>query len=65
MKNLQWFKDRISKRIYRNHYDCCPDCSDVSENGLIVYNKEHAEVLYNTQNDFEAEGRVMNYRDKK
>lgn len=65
MQTLNWFENRIDKRIYRNHYDCCRNCDDVSENGLIINNQEHAKYLFDNQNDFEAEGRVMNYRDKK
>jgi len=65
MQTLSWFNSKIGKKIFRDYYKCCATCDEIFENGLLVKSKEHAEVLYNTQNDFEAEGRVMNYRDKK
>lgn len=65
MQTLSWFQNKIGKKIFRDYYKCCDTCDEIFKNGLIIKDKEHAEVLYNTQNDFEVEGRVMNYRDKK
>jgi len=62
----QWFIDRIGKRIYRDMSTCqCSGCMDITDNGLIVDNKEHASYLYNVQIDFAKEGAFLNYRDDK
>jgi len=50
MKSLNWFKNRIGKRIYRDRNDChCLDCEDAVGNGLIVRDKNHAEYLHMIQ----------------
>lgn len=64
-KSEQWFADRIGKRIFRNHYECCADCINVDKNGLIVNDKDHANYLACIDNDFASEGRLLNYRDEK
>lgn len=65
IRDLNWFKKRIGKRIFRDPDNCkCPTCKDVVKNGLIVANKNHAEYLAMTDNDFEREGIKLNYRDK-
>ena len=64
-KTLKWFKNRIGKRIYREHSKCCPHCDEIAENGLIVANEQHASHLYSVDCDFANENIFMNYRDKK
>lgn len=58
MNNLNWFKKRQGKRIYRDKGTCdCKDCQEVEKNGLIIradINNEdiifsHAEYLYDNQ----------------
>jgi len=42
-KELQWFLDRIGKRIYRENNFCdCEICVDVWKKGLIVLDELHA-----------------------
>jgi len=65
MQSLEWFKNRIGKRIFRDAYKCCSTCDEIFEKGLIINSQEHAEALYHTQNDFKQDGRIMNYRDIK
>lgn len=67
MKTLQWFINRIGKRIYRNSSNCpeCATCKDVEENGMIIEDESHAEYLFNIQNDFGACNVFLNYRDTK
>lgn len=65
MKTLKWFKNRIGKRVFRNHHDCCANCEDNYNDGLIIFDEQHAEYLYMIQNDFGIEGYELDYRDKK
>jgi len=59
-KPLEWFLDRIGKRIYRHDVTCdCTLCKDVTKNGIVVRGKHHAEYLYIVQNDI-----FINYNDK-
>lgn len=47
MRTLKWFENRIGKIIYREKTSCnCDTCKSVSENGLIVWDKHHAEYLH-------------------
>lgn len=49
---LQWFIDRIGKKIYRINNSCsCPICIHTYENGLIVDDKFHALYLFDCQNE--------------
>ena len=65
MNTLKWFANRIGKRIYRDPYKCCAHCDEVAKNGLIISSKTHALYLFDTENDFGAEGIKLKYRDKK
>jgi hypothetical protein len=50
MKDLQWFIDRIGKKIYRENNTCeCIVCMDVFKNGLIVMSESHAYYLCDCQ----------------
>ncbi len=50
--DLQWFLDRIGKRIYRENNRCtCSICVDVFNNGLIVDDKFHASYLFDCQHE--------------
>lgn len=52
IKDLQWFKDRIGKRVYRKNNVCkCPICLDAFENGLIIKDEDHAYYLRDIQNE--------------
>ena len=64
-QSLEWFKDRVGKRIFRDHHECCTDCTEVAENGLIISDEQQAEYLFDIQNEFGAEGFELNYRSKK
>lgn len=49
--NLEWFKDRVGKRIFRTESTCtCEVCKKVYEVGLIVVDMFHAQYLYDCQN---------------
>ena len=62
-----WFKNHIGKRIFRDADSCtCPHCANVVENGLVIYNEQHADYIYTTQNDYYYESGIeLRYRDKK
>jgi len=48
---LQWFLDRIGKRIYRRGGACrCEHCQKVLKEGLIVRDRQHANYLFDCQN---------------
>ena len=65
-KNAEWFIARIGKRIYRDsRRDCCPTCSKIAKEGLIVHDESHARYLADVDMDFGAEGICSNYRDTK
>ena len=61
MKTLQWFKDRIGKRIYRDHNGCpCESCTRRNERGIVVAGEYHAKYLYDISCELMTE-----YRDLK
>lgn len=64
MKTLKWFYSKIGKRIYRNAVECCSTCRDISLNGIVVHDKNHAQYLFDIQNDFMSEGIDLDYRSK-
>lgn len=65
-ERLQWFIDRISKRVFRNPSNCtCDTCNRVVEEGLIINDAFHAEYLYDCEGEFTAEGTPLRYFDSK
>ena len=58
---LKWFLNRIGKRVYRLiDYPCCRVCDEVYKNGLVIYDRAHAQYLYDAQGELQVE-----YADKK
>lgn len=55
--SLQRFIDRIWKRIYRDRLKC--ECSHCQCNFIDIFDRSHAEYLFDCQNDMYIE-----YRDK-
>lgn len=52
MKTKNWFIKKINKRIYRNKGTCeCSTCKEVEKNGLIVMDENHAEYIFDVQNE--------------
>lgn len=65
-KSIEWFKDRIGKKIYRDKLSCpCETCEVNGIHGLIVEDELHANYLSMIDADFAAEGTFCNYRDIK
>jgi len=61
MHPLNWFTERIGKRIYRGDVTCdCNTCKTGTEEGLIIRDNTHAEYLYDVQLEMDIE-----YRDEK
>jgi hypothetical protein len=59
-KNLEWFKQRIGKKVYRKHNFCkCDSCLNVWENGIVIKNETHADYLYSIELETD-----LNYFDK-
>jgi hypothetical protein len=51
-KELQWYKDRIGKKVFRVKNICqCDYCLKYSREGMIIHNELHANYLYEVQND--------------
>lgn len=66
MRSLDWFIRRVGSRIYRDDSGCpCKHCKEVVISGLVIADNAHASYLFDTQNDYAAEGTKLNYRDKK
>lgn len=65
MKKLKWFIDRIGKRVYRDHIDCCSHCEKVYAEGLLIHDSQHAEYLHDTEAEYAIQGISLNYRDEK
>lgn len=57
IKDLQWFKDRVGKQIYRHtETNCkCAVCMDVLKRGLIIHDEIHAQYLFDCQNEMGLE----------
>ena len=61
--DLQWFLDRIGKRIYRRPLCPCKECQqtyvdilDGIKDGMQKFRREfHARYLYDCQNDMQIE----------
>lgn len=50
--DLQWFIDRIGKRVYRDEIACiCHECKMVEIQGVIILDRFHANYLYDIQNE--------------
>ena len=48
--DLQWFIDRIGKRVFRDKNFCsCEVCKNIFENGLVILDKQHATYLWDVQ----------------
>ena len=63
---LQWFKERVGKRVFRNKNGCdCPSCEVVYKTGVVITDQFHANYLYDLEKDFSSEGEIMRYFDTK
>ena len=61
MHILQRFIDRIGKTVYRDAVSCpCQSCKDWTEKWIEIWDKIHAQYLYDVQCDMWTE-----YRDIK
>lgn len=59
-KTLEWFQERIGKRIFRKHNLCgCDVCLKVWKEGLIVQDEIHADYLFMHESETD-----LNYFDK-
>ena len=68
MQTQQWFVERIGKRIFRdkNNPPCgCHTCNEIEKNGMIITDENHAQYLFDIQNEFADGGHYLNYRDNK
>ena len=66
VRDLQFFLDRVGKRIYRDDDGCpCADCKRIVENGVRIMTKLHARYLFDVQLEYAIEGVFLNYRDNK
>lgn len=51
-QTLDWFLQRIGKRVFRNDNGCgCETCKDVSRNGIVIKSEIHAKYLQSVQGE--------------
>jgi hypothetical protein len=56
VNSLEWFTDRIGKKIFRVKNICpCTICQMVIVHGLIISDKNHAQYLFDIQNELGIE----------
>ena len=47
-RTLKWFTNRIGKKVYRDKISCqCESCVKGGEDGVFVYDEDHAKYLEN------------------
>jgi hypothetical protein len=64
--NKEWFLARVGEIVFRDTDGCnCPTCKNIIENGILIRDEEHAEYMFEIQNELGAEGIELNYRDTK
>lgn len=52
MKDKQWFIECIGKKVFRDTNKCnCQVCVDVFNNGLVISDENHANYLFDIQNE--------------
>jgi hypothetical protein len=55
---LEWFLSKIGRKIYRDKVSCpCNHCKSGEESGIGVFNKMHAQYLFDCQNEMGIEYR--------
>ena len=65
-EGLQWFIDRIGKRVFRNATSCkCAICKEAHKVGFIISDEFHAHYLHDTVGSYAADGDVLKYFDTK
>lgn len=47
--SIEWFLNRIGKRIYRNKLDC--PCSECQREYVDITDKQHAIYIYDNHNE--------------
>lgn len=64
-ERLQWFLERVGKRVYRGSVSCdCDICGHVEERGIFISNEMHAHYLNDIEAEFSAEGHELKYVDE-
>ena len=54
LHDLDWFKQRIGKLVYRTESKCpCEICKAVGTFGLTIQDELHANYLFDCQNELE------------
>jgi hypothetical protein len=52
IRDLQWFKDRVGKNIYRHNNKCgCDICLSIFTHGIYILDYLHAQYLFDCQNE--------------
>ncbi len=64
MSRLEWFKERVGKRVFRNGNMCtCAVCTDVYKFGLIISDDLHAIYLSDTELAYNLDNTPLKYFD--
>ena len=59
MKSIQWFTDRIGKRVFRPSNGCsCECCKRIVEEGITIEDEEHAQYLFDWEG-YESEDKTV------
>lgn len=65
LKDLQWFLDRVGKRVFRDNVIDSEYDKKTSELGIIISNELQAQYMFDIQQDFYHESGInLNYRDE-
>jgi len=63
---LQWFTERIGKRVFRNNTTCpCGVCSENYEHGLVIHDRNHASYMNDLEGEYNIDGFPLKYFDTK
>jgi hypothetical protein len=65
-ERLNWFIDRIGKRVFRNKTSCqCGTCQNVYENGVVISDGMHADYMCIIEFEYTNEKSPLQYFDTK
>lgn len=67
---LQWFKDRIGKKIY-THSECeCSSCKELESNGIVIADNPDAQYYFDEESEgalrfFDTPEEVLEFKQQK
>lgn len=64
-EHLQWFLDRIGKRVWRTNACNCASCKRIYAEGLTIENRDHAIYLRDIEAEFGQGRRYFNTEEER